>query len=54
MQKLSEFYTTEVVNSYLHLYGCGYYHNCIDDVPLAAGSADVDDDFVALYLGYYD
>jgi hypothetical protein len=61
MRKLREYYTTkasvlctEAVNSYFHLYGCGYHHNRIDDVPLAASTPDVDDDTVALYLEYYD
>lgn len=61
MWKLIEYYTTEAsvlcteaVNSYFHLYRCSYRHNCIDDVPLAAGTPDVDDDSVALYLEYYD
>jgi hypothetical protein len=54
MLKLSESYTTEalvfcteVVNSYFHLYKCGYHHNRIDDAYLAAGTLDVDDDPVA-------
>jgi hypothetical protein len=53
MQKLSEYYIAEVVSSHLHL--CRrvtprlYRH-----VPLAAGTPDVDNDPVALYLGYYD
>lgn len=41
---LSEFYTTEAstllieaVNSYFRLYGCGYRHNRIDEVPLTTG-----------------
>jgi hypothetical protein len=61
MRKLSEYYTTEAsvlcteaVNSYFHLYECDYHHNRIDDTHLAAGTPDVDDDLVALYLGYYD
>jgi hypothetical protein len=54
MQKLSEFYTTELVNSYFHLCGRGYHHNCVDVDALATGTTDVDDDLVALYLGYYD
>jgi len=61
MRKLSEYYTTkasvlciEAVNSYFHLYGCGYHHNRIDVVPLAASTPVMDDDPVALYLEYYD
>jgi hypothetical protein len=26
---------TETVNSFFHLYRCGYHHNRVDDVPLA-------------------
>jgi hypothetical protein len=58
---LSEFYTIEasiiipeVVNSYFHLYGCGYTHNYIDDVPFTAGTPVVVDGVVEVYLGYYD
>jgi hypothetical protein len=29
---------TKAVNSFFHLCGCGYHHNCVDDVPLAAGT----------------
>jgi hypothetical protein len=29
-------------------------HNCIDDAHLAAGTPELDDDPVALYVGYYD
>jgi hypothetical protein len=61
LRKLSEYYTaeasilcTEAVNSYFHLCGCGYHHNRVDEVPLAASTPDVDDDPIALYLGHYD
>jgi hypothetical protein len=47
-------FNTETVNSFFHLYGCGYHHNRIDAIPLAASTLDMDDDPVALYLGYYD
>jgi hypothetical protein len=54
---LSEFYTIEasallieVVNSYFHLYGCGYHHNRIDEVPLIAGTPVIVDDIVEVYL----
>jgi hypothetical protein len=47
-------FNTEMVNSFFHLYRCGYHHNCIDAVHLAAGTLEEDDDLVALYLGYYD
>jgi hypothetical protein len=45
---------TETVNSFFHLYGCGQHHNCIDVVPLVAGTLEVEDDLVVLYLVYYD
>jgi hypothetical protein len=58
---LSEFYTTEasviiteVLNSYFHLYGCGYYHYRIDEAPLVADIHDAEDGSVANYLEYYD
>jgi uncharacterized phosphosugar-binding protein len=44
----------EAMNSYFHLYGCGYSHNCIDDVALTAGTPIVVDGVVKVYLGYYD
>jgi len=47
MQKLSEFYTAEVVKSHLHLYRCRYHHNCVDIDALAVGSADVDEGPIA-------
>jgi len=52
--KTSVFYTTELVNLYFHLCECGYHHDCVDVDALAAGTVDVDEDPVALYLGYYD
>jgi hypothetical protein len=61
LRKLNQFNTTEasvlcteMVNSFFHLYGCSYPHNCIDATPLAVGTPELDDDPVALYLGYYD
>jgi hypothetical protein len=42
------------MNSYFHLYERGYYHDRVDVDVLAASTADVDDDLVALYWGYYD
>jgi len=43
----SEFYTTEAsillieaMNSYFHLYGCGYHHKSIDGASLDAGTGD--------------
>jgi hypothetical protein len=44
----------KAVNSSFHLCGCGYHHNCVDDVPVIAGTTETDDDLVAHYLGYYD
>jgi hypothetical protein len=44
----------ETMNSFFHLYRCGYHHNRIDAILLAASTPEVDDDPVALYLGYYD
>lgn len=52
--KLSEFYTAEFVDSHFHLCGHGYHHDGVDIDALAAGTADVDDDPVVLYLGYYN
>jgi hypothetical protein len=61
LRKLSKYYKaeasilcTEAANSYFHLCGCGYHHNHVDEVYLAPGTPEVDDDPVALYLGYYD
>jgi hypothetical protein len=48
------FYITELVNSYFHLYECGYHHNLVDIDALAASIADIDEDLVVLHLGYYD
>lgn len=46
---------TEPVNSFFHLYSCGYHHNRrIDATPLDAGTPKVDDNSVVLCLGYYD
>jgi hypothetical protein len=51
---LDMFYT-ETVNSFFHLYGCGYHYNRIDATPLVASTPEkMDDDSEALYLGYYD
>jgi hypothetical protein len=44
----------ETVNSFFHLYGCDYHYNRIDATPLPTGTLEVDDDPVALYLGYYN
>jgi hypothetical protein len=54
MQKLNEFYTTELVNSNFHLCGGGHHYDSVDVDTLAASTADVDDDPMALYLWYYD
>jgi hypothetical protein len=34
----------EMVNSFFHLYGCGYHHNRIDASPLVPGTPAVVDD----------
>jgi uncharacterized membrane protein len=52
--KTSEFYTTEVVNSYFRLCEHGYHNDPVNINGLVAGTADVNEDPVALYLGYYD
>jgi hypothetical protein len=41
------FYTTELVNSYFHLWESGYHHDRVDVDALAAGT--VDEDPIALY-----
>jgi hypothetical protein len=45
---------TETVDSFFHLCGCGYHHNRVDDIPMIAGTLELDDDQVAFYLDYYD
>jgi hypothetical protein len=45
---------TKTMNSSFHLYGCGYHHNRVDDIPVIANTPEADDDPVAYYLGYYD
>lgn len=52
--KFSEFYTTEIVDSLIHLYGRGNHHDRINDNVLATGTANVEDNHLALYLGYYE
>jgi hypothetical protein len=52
--KTSVYYTTKLVNSYFHLHKRGYYHDRVDADALATGTADVDDDPMAMYLGYND
>jgi hypothetical protein len=61
LRKLSQFnitkvsvLCTETKNSFFHLYGCNYPHNRIDATHLAASTPELDDDLIALYLGYYD
>jgi hypothetical protein len=44
----------ETMNLFLHLCGCGYHHNRVDDIPMIVGTPDMDDDLVAFYLGYYN
>jgi hypothetical protein len=45
---------TEAVDSFFHLCGCEYHHNRVDDIPMIAGTPEVDNDPIAYYLGYYD
>jgi hypothetical protein len=52
--KLSEFYIAKFVDSYFHLCEHGCHHYCVDVDALFAGTSNVDDVSVALYLGYYD
>jgi hypothetical protein len=52
--KLSEFNIAEFVDSHFHLCWCSYHRNRVHDDALAAGTVDVDDNLVALYLKYYD
>jgi hypothetical protein len=52
--KPREFYIIELMNSYFHLCEHGYHHDRVDVDDLAAGTVDVNEDLVALYLGYYD
>jgi hypothetical protein len=42
------------MNSLFHLRGRGNHHDHIDLDVSDAGTVDVDEDPVALYLGYYD
>jgi hypothetical protein len=39
------------VDSHFYLCGCGYHNDRVDVDALAAGTTDVDDDPMALYLG---
>jgi len=52
--KLSEFYIAETVDSLFHLCGCGNHHDYKNNDVLGVGTADVDEDHVALYLRCYD
>jgi hypothetical protein len=47
-------FTPELVNSYSHICERGYHHDRVDADVLAAGTADVNEDLVTIYLGYYD
>jgi hypothetical protein len=44
----------ETVDSFFHLYECGYHHNRIDDISMIVGISNADDDPVEFYLSYYD
>jgi hypothetical protein len=52
--KTNVYYTPELVNSCFHLFECGCRHDRVDVDALTVGTADVYDDPVAMYLGYYD
>jgi hypothetical protein len=52
--KLSEFYFSEFMDLYFYLCECDYHHDCVDIDASAVGTAYVDEDLMALYLGYYD
>jgi len=45
------FYIYSQLHSMLQMFSI---HNRIDATPLAVGTPELDDDPVALYLGYYD
>jgi hypothetical protein len=51
---LSEFCTTEIEDSLFHLCEHGDPHDHVDVDVVAAGTAEVNEDPVALYFGYYD
>jgi hypothetical protein len=53
IEKTSVFYTTELVNSYFQLCEHNYHHDRVNVNALAAGTTDVDEDPMALYLRYY-
>jgi hypothetical protein len=42
------------VNSLFHLCKCGDHHDHVDVDVVGASTVEVDEDPVALYLGYYD
>jgi hypothetical protein len=42
------------MDSLFHLCGHVKHHDPIDDDVLVAGTADIDEDHVALYLGYHE
>jgi len=52
--KLIEFYIVESVDSHFHLCERGYHHNRADIDTLVAGTTNVDEDPMALYLGCYN
>jgi hypothetical protein len=54
LRKPSELYTIENMNSLFHRCEHDKHHDPIDDDVLAIGTADIDEDPVALYLGYYN
>jgi hypothetical protein len=42
------------ISTYANVTGRGYHHDREDVDALAAGTANVDEDPMALYLGYFD
>jgi hypothetical protein len=42
------------MDSYFYLCGRGYHHDRVDVDVLVVGTADVNEDPVALYFGYYN
>jgi len=52
--KPSGYYTTKLLNSYVHIWERGYHHDCIDVDVLVVGTADINEVPVASYLSCYD
>jgi hypothetical protein len=54
LRRVSELHTTEIVDSLVHLYGRSQHYDHIDVNIVDRGTTDIDEDPVALYLGYHD